>query len=51
VHHIRPFREFRDSAEANQRENLIGLCQSCHMKTEPRIKGQSALQPQVNQTS
>jgi len=34
VHHIKPFRDF-DSAElANQRDNLIGLCQSCHMKAD-----------------
>jgi hypothetical protein len=50
IHHIRPFREFSSAAEANQRDNLIGLCSSCHMKTEPRIKGQSALQPQAHQT-
>lgn len=36
VNHIRPFREFRSPAEANQRENLVGLCQSCHMRAEPR---------------
>jgi hypothetical protein len=34
VHHIRPFREFATSDEANRRENLIGLCQSCHMRAE-----------------
>ncbi len=36
VNHVRPFREFASPDEANRRENLIGLCQSCHMKTEPR---------------
>lgn len=36
VHHIRPFREFSSPAEANARDNLIGLCQSCHMLREPR---------------
>ncbi len=36
VHHIRPFREFTSTEEANRRDNLVGMCQSCHMKTEPR---------------
>jgi len=34
VHHIVPFRMFATSQEANQRANLIGLCQKCHMKEE-----------------
>jgi hypothetical protein len=34
VHHIKPFREFPTSKEANRRDNLIGLCQRCHMKVE-----------------
>lgn len=34
VHHIRPFREFRTSQEANRPENLACYCQSCHMKAE-----------------
>ena len=36
VHHIRPYREFGSYAQANERSNLVGLCQSCHMKREPR---------------
>lgn len=36
VHHILPFRYFSTVAQANSAGNLIGLCQSCHMKTEPR---------------
>ena len=36
VNHIRPFREFQAPEEANRRENLIGLCQPCHMRAEPR---------------
>jgi hypothetical protein len=36
VHHRRPFREFATAEEANQRSNLVGLCQSCHMKAEHR---------------
>lgn len=48
VHHKRPFREFETADEANQRNNLIGLCQSCHMKMEyrrPRLALEPALQP------
>lgn len=36
VHHIRSYRLFASSVEANVRSNLIGLCQSCHMKEEHR---------------
>jgi len=38
VHHKRPFREFTSADAANERANLEGLCQSCHMHTEPRRK-------------
>jgi 5-methylcytosine-specific restriction endonuclease McrA len=41
VHHIKPFREFDDPDEANVRSNLIGVCQSCHMKLEPRRFGRT----------
>ncbi len=34
VHHKRPFRLFWFASEANRRSNLVGLCQSCHMKIE-----------------
>lgn len=34
IHHIRPFRFFADSSEANDLSNLVSLCQSCHMKVE-----------------
>lgn len=34
IHHFKPFREFRSAQEANAVENLIGLCQSCHMHRE-----------------
>lgn len=39
VHHIKPFREFgRESYEgANDLENLITLCVSCHIKTENEV--------------
>lgn len=36
VHHRRPFREFASAEEANRLGNLVCLCQSCHMKLEPR---------------
>lgn len=34
VHHKRPFRKFSSAEESNNRGNLVGLCQSCHMKAE-----------------
>ena len=42
VHHIRPFREFASADEANVLSNLIGYCQPCHMKIEPRRRKSSA---------
>lgn len=30
IHHIRPFDTFDNYIEANNSENLIGLCESCH---------------------
>lgn len=36
VHHIKPYREFKTSQEANVYENLISLCSSCHHKIEVR---------------
>lgn len=34
VHHITPFIEFDDHAEANRLENLIALCSTCHRLLE-----------------
>ena len=34
VHHIKPYRTFPTPEEANSLDNLICLCQSCHMKKE-----------------
>lgn len=34
VHHLRPRSEFESIEEANQRDNLIALCRSCHKKWE-----------------
>lgn len=30
AHHIKPYREFEDKEEANQLDNLVCLCESCH---------------------
>lgn len=45
VHHIQPFREFgfvpyknKNYIQANQIDNLITLCPSCHQKTEHSIR-------------
>jgi 5-methylcytosine-specific restriction protein A len=34
VHHIKPFRLFDNIKDANALDNLICLCQSCHMRIE-----------------
>jgi len=34
VHHIKPFRQFESSEEANQLDNLVSLCPSCHWKAD-----------------
>lgn len=56
VNHIKPFREFMTPEEANRRENLIGLCQPCHMRAEPRpahrtVKASLALSDSSGQPS
>ena len=33
VHHIIPFREFKDGKESDKITNLISLCKRCHRKT------------------
>ncbi len=50
VHHVRPFRDFgyvpgqnRKYLEANQLENLLTLCQSCHQAVETAQGKRSAL--------
>jgi len=37
VHHKTPIRTFEDTAEANQLENLVTLCKSCHQQRESKI--------------
>ncbi len=34
IHHIKPYRLFRNDYEANLMSNLIVLCRSCHSKTD-----------------
>jgi DEAD/DEAH box helicase domain-containing protein len=34
VHHITPLREFSNAEAANNMDNLISLCPTCHMKME-----------------
>lgn len=38
VHHKIPYRTFSTPEKANQIENLICYCQSCHMKLEPPLR-------------
>jgi 5-methylcytosine-specific restriction endonuclease McrA len=38
VHHIKPYREFSgDYKKANQLNNLISLCPSCHPRVESGV--------------
>jgi DEAD/DEAH box helicase domain-containing protein len=43
VHHIRPFREYSSTLEANQLDNLATLCPSCHRRAEAGQQARSAL--------
>lgn len=43
VHHIKPFKSFSNAIEANQMENLITLCKSCHRKAETNVMVKSTL--------
>ena len=38
VHHKIPYRNFRSNVEANQLENLITVCPSCHAKVEAQLR-------------
>jgi 5-methylcytosine-specific restriction endonuclease McrA len=44
VHHIRPFRLFDNYTDANELDNLISLCMSCHGKAE---HGVITIQPKL----
>lgn len=43
VHHKTPFRSFQSYIYANQLENLISLCASCHKKAEEAVRMRSGL--------
>ncbi len=43
VHHKIPFRLFSSFQEANQLDNLITLCASCHQKVEQSVRVQSGM--------
>jgi DEAD/DEAH box helicase domain-containing protein len=43
VHHITPFRYFQSEVLANQLDNLITLCPSCHRKAESAVRVKSGL--------
>ena len=43
VHHKTPFRGFLDRNEANQMDNLITLCPTCHRIAEANVRLQSGL--------
>ena len=38
VHHIQPFRSFTDREAANQLQNLIALCPTCHRRAEIKVR-------------
>jgi len=38
VHHIKPFRDFKDEYVANTLDNLVCLCPSCHAKRDSEIQ-------------
>ncbi len=43
VHHKIPFKQFTDSRIANQLDNLVTLCSSCHMRAEMLYRIRSSL--------
>ena len=43
VHHKRPFRSFPSLIEANQLDNLITLCPTCHQRAEQAIRMRTGL--------
>ncbi len=43
VHHKIPFKSFTDREEANQLDNLVTLCHSCHANAEQQVRIQSGL--------
>jgi DEAD/DEAH box helicase domain-containing protein len=43
VHHKKPFKHFSSVDKANNKDNLITLCKSCHRKAEQNVLVQSGL--------
>jgi DEAD/DEAH box helicase domain-containing protein len=43
VHHKAPFRQFNSIEEANQLDNLVTLCPSCHRRVETAVRLRSGL--------
>ncbi len=43
VHHIQPFRSFNSRETANQLQNLITLCPTCHQLAETRVRVRSGM--------
>jgi DEAD/DEAH box helicase domain-containing protein len=43
VHHIQPFRSFTSRETANQLQNLITLCPTCHQLAETRVRVRSGM--------
>lgn len=43
IHHIQPFRSFTDRDAANQLQNLIALCPTCHRKAETNVRIRSGM--------
>ncbi|MBI9030915.1 DEAD/DEAH box helicase [bacterium] len=43
VHHIKPFKSFSNSQEANKMDNLVTLCRQCHRNAEIPVKIQSTM--------
>ncbi|HWQ83238.1 MAG TPA: DEAD/DEAH box helicase [Anaerolineales bacterium] len=43
VHHLVPFRQFASVFEANQLNNLVSLCPSCHKRAEAAVRMRSGL--------
>jgi DEAD/DEAH box helicase domain-containing protein len=43
VHHIQPFRSFSNREAANQIQNLISLCPTCHRQAETSVRVRSGM--------
>jgi DEAD/DEAH box helicase domain-containing protein len=43
AHHIQPFRSFTNLESANQTQNLISLCPTCHRKAEASVRIRSGM--------